>query len=138
MPLVNNKEARGINLAGIVLLAPGINSVGDDLWKQATEHEMVRKLIDAGTLEVVKKAEDGAAVNAATDPGGMPPSAPDDINAMGPADAQRIIGQTYDRTLLLSWSGSTKNKDVKTALDAQLKAVGLTEEEVASANKKRR
>jgi hypothetical protein len=138
MPLVNNKEARQINLGGLVLLAPGINSVPDDLWKEALKHDNAKLLVDAGTLEVVRRAEDGAAINTATDPGGLPGAPVDDINQLEPADAIRVIGLTYDRTLLSTWGGSAKNRDVKAALEQQLQAVGLTPEEAEATVKRKK
>lgn len=139
MPLVNNKEARQINLAGIVLLAPGINQVPDEVWKEAAKHSSTTLLLDSKLIEVVRRADDGASINTATVAAvGVSAPAPEDINDLEPPDAIRIVGLTFDRALLALWAGSAKNKDVKGAIEQQLKAAGFSQEEIDGISKTRR
>lgn len=134
--LVKNNEPRIMSLAGKSVLQPGVNEVPDDVWKDLQKHVTVKALVDAGTLEVMtvrQATREGLTPTAAPGTPGGTPVTELDINAVEPADAKRLAGETFDRALLQKWQREVKDKDVRGAIEKQLEATGLTSEEVETA-----
>jgi hypothetical protein len=128
------------SIAGLVTLLPGWNEVGDKLWNGQKdkpglkEQSGVIRLIDSGMLETGKKADGPVNDTTQTAFAGVE----FDIASADPAEAKRMVGLTYRRELLQQWAGQAKDGEVKGAIEQQLKAIGLTEEEAQSAMKKKR
>lgn len=135
MPLLKNNESRIHFLGTRVRLAPGINEVGEEDWAKLKGQSMVKRLLAARVVEVVRSAGD-ANVTDATMAGGVA-TAETDISSMSEADATRLVGETVDRALLTKWAGQAKG-GVREALDKQLAALGVSEEERAQAFKRKR
>ncbi len=137
--LIKNNEDRLHNVAGLMTLAPGVNEVPDDIWKKASQQSGVKRLLKERILEPLRSAGDAtttAAGEGTGAPGGAV-SAATDIAGLEPQDAIRVVGETVDRALLTRWATEAKDRNVKAAVEQQLAAIGLTEEERQSALKKK-
>jgi len=114
MALVNNNEARRLDLGGHVQLNPGINEVPDDGWAKAKEIQLVKDYLEAKMLEEV--SGEGQATTRGDPSAGL--------SGLTEEAATGTVQQTYDRILLTKWKQSEKRSAVVAALDTQLAAIG--------------
>lgn len=131
--LVKNHEDRLHSLGGRFTLRPGINEVPDELWRELKGQSGVKRLLAAKLLTEERagaQSQQGAGANATT-------SSETDMGKLDTADALRLVGETVDRALLSKWATQAKDAEVRQAIENQLAAIQLSEEERASALKKR-
>jgi hypothetical protein len=93
-------------------LLPGVNEVYEDEWVKAEKIPIVKGYIETGVFKVRRQASD--------------------ITSLSPKDAVEIVKATVDEGLLSKWFETEKRKQVLEAIDAQLDAIKVPEQDKAT------
>jgi len=94
----------------VLKIIPGVNSVSDKNFAIISQLDDFQKMVDDGVINVLGgKNKDGA------------PKKMDDLSGIEAKEACRIVSKTYNVELLKSWHDDEKRKDVKRALEKQIK-----------------
>lgn len=100
--LVQNKGKHVRHAAGVMVI-PGANQVEDAAWKKFSGHPLMKKLIDAGEIEAMGKAQTTK-----------------DLSAN---KAIPLVKDTFDVSLLNEWRAAEDRTTVLEAIDAQLSEI---------------
>lgn len=116
MYVVTNKgeSVRAFGDAAGLLVLPGVNRIDDPIWDRLVKNPAVKEMVESGELEAKRvDAADGLA----------------SLGSMKPPAAIQLVKETLDRALLLLWRKAEGRAVVQSAIDKQLAAVSLTDEE---------
>jgi len=108
--LITNKEPRIHHLGEHVRLLPGANEVDAKAWEAAKKIAVVRHYLDEGTF--IEHATKSATA----------------IGSLAPAEAIRLVGETFDEALLQQMRAAEKRAEVLAAIEAQVAKVQLPAE----------
>lgn len=107
-----------IHALGKLRLLPGVNMLDKAQHDELVSHPIMRKHIAAGSLEVDVLPENSHG-----------------LAGMHHSQAIKLVGETFDRNLLNAWLGDEQRASVRKAIDAQLAAISISEDEKAASAK---
>ena len=109
--LVHNKGKYVRHAAGVTLV-PGANDVDEQDFKDFSGHPIMKKVVESGEIEALKKVGDNDGSGGA--------ETTKDLNA---SDAIEMVKDTYDPSLLEKWKEDDDRKTVQDAIDKQLEDI---------------
>ena len=89
-----------------IQLLPGANEVAETDWAEVQKDSTISSMLENGQLKVLS-TKDGAA-------------------QLPAKDAEKVIAQTYDISLLNKWKASDKRKPILAAIEKQLEMIEET------------
>lgn len=131
MPLIKNNNAQVLVLCGTVRLMPGVNDVSDKDFTKIKKSkpkgadgpswlELLRGTVNDRGLPTLQVIDEGA---------GSSKTGSKSLEDMTAVEAIALVKETFDRDLLNTWAEGESRKTVTDAIDAQLDAIKLTEDE---------
>jgi hypothetical protein len=97
-----------------LVLAPGYNTVADDVWTDAEKHPLVQTLLAQDVLEIATPVKPRKLA---------PGAAPKQLRGIALPEVKTLIAECTDRAQLLAWLPTDSRKDVKAALQKRADAL---------------
>jgi hypothetical protein len=105
MVVVKNNEERLHSIANFCQLSPGVNQVPAAAWEEAKKIRLVQWMLEEGVLEEETTTAD------------------DSLKSLKPAEAKRLIKETFDVLLLGRWFDKEERPAIRDAVTAQLELI---------------
>lgn len=117
----------GLMDSGVIVFAPGANTIPDDHYALVKEHPEVKKRIADKRLEIIVESVADAKPADKDAPAGS------EIGALNTQEAKKLIAETHNTVELNKWKESETRAGVLQAIEKQLGIIEKDREEAAKA-----